>query len=51
MSRHPSLKVSSLGAGKRSVMTRVERLEQLKIERRWKKGEDVTGLPKTKVRS
>ncbi|MDC1141587.1 small basic protein [Planctomycetota bacterium] len=48
MSRHPSLKVSSLGAQRRSVMTRVERLEKLKVELRWKEGQDVTGLPKTK---
>jgi len=31
------------------VRPRQERLEQLKIERRWKKGDKVTGLPKTKV--
>jgi len=49
MSRHPSLKVSALGSKKRSVLTRLERLEQLKIERRWKQGDDVTGLPKTRV--
>ena len=49
MSRHPSLKVSALGSKKRSVLTRLERIEQLKIERRWKKGDGVTGLPKTRV--
>lgn len=49
MSRHPSLKVSALGSKKRSVLTRLERLEQLKIERRWKQGDNVTGLPKTRV--
>ena len=49
MSRHPSLRVSSLGAKVRSVLTRTERLNQLKIERRWKPGDKVTGLPKTKI--
>lgn len=49
MSRHPSLKVSALGTKRRNVMTRQERIEQLKFERRWKKGDKVTGLPKTKV--
>lgn len=49
MSRHPSLKVSALGMQKRSVLTRQERIEQLKIERRWQKGDKVTGLPKTRV--
>lgn len=49
MSRHPSLKVSALGTQKRSVLTRQERIEQLKIERRWKQGDKVTGLPKTRV--
>ncbi|MCB9932580.1 MAG: small basic protein [Planctomycetes bacterium] len=49
MSRHPSLKTSALGSKKRSVLTRQERLEQLKIERRWKQGDNVTGLPKTRV--
>ena len=49
MSRHPSLKVSALGSKKRSVLTRQERIEQLKIERRWKQGDGVTGLPKTRV--
>ncbi len=49
MSRHSSLKVSSLGVKRRSVLKRIERIEQLKIERRWKEGEAVTGLPKTRV--
>lgn len=49
MSRHRSLKTSGLGAKKRSVLKRQERLDQLKVERRWKDGENVTGLPKTRV--
>jgi small basic protein (TIGR04137 family) len=49
MSRHSSLKVSSLGVRRRSVLKRIERIEKLKIERRWKEGDPVTGLPKTKT--
>jgi small basic protein (TIGR04137 family) len=49
MSRHSSLKISALGSKRRSVLKRVERIEKLKIERRWKDGDAVTGLPKTKV--
>jgi small basic protein (TIGR04137 family) len=48
MSRHPSLKVSSLGVKRRSVLKRIERIEKLKRQRRWKEGDNVTGLPKTK---
>lgn len=49
MSRHASLKTSGLGAKKRSVLKRNERIDQLTVERRWKKGDAVTGLPKTRV--
>ncbi len=49
MSRHRSLKVSSLGNRVRSVLKRSERIAQLGVERRWNEGDDVTGLPKTKV--
>lgn len=49
MSRHSSLRSSALGAQKRSVLTRQERIEKLKLERRWKDGDQVTGLPKTRV--
>ncbi len=49
MSRHASLKVSSLANKVRSVLTRAERIELLKVERRWKDGDNVTGLPKTRV--
>lgn len=49
MSRHSSLKTSKLGTQKRSVLKRGERIEKLKIERRWKQGDSVTGLPKTRV--
>jgi small basic protein (TIGR04137 family) len=49
MSRHASLKVSALTTANRSVLKRQERIAQLGVERRWKDGDDVTGLPKTKV--
>jgi len=49
MSRHASLKVSALTTANRSVLKRQERINQLSVERRWKDGDDVTGLPKTKV--
>jgi len=49
MSRHSSLKSKGLGAQKRSVLKRQERIEKLTIERRWKSGDAVTGLPKTRV--
>jgi small basic protein (TIGR04137 family) len=49
MSRHASLKISGLGVKKRSVLKRQERIAQLTIERRWKQGDAVTGLPKTRV--
>jgi small basic protein (TIGR04137 family) len=49
MSRHSSLKISKLATKNRSVLTRSERIAQLKVERRWKDGDAVTGLPKTKV--
>ncbi|MCB1127840.1 MAG: small basic protein [Verrucomicrobiae bacterium] len=48
MSLHNSLKSgSSLGA-KRSVLKRMERVELLKKRGKWKDGDRVTGLPKTK---
>ncbi|KAA0209638.1 small basic protein [bacterium] len=49
MSRHASLKVNTLATKNRSVLKRQERIAQLTVERRWKEGDDVTGLPKTKV--
>ncbi len=49
MSRHASLKVSALANKVRSVLTRGERIELLKVEKRWKDGDNVTGLPKTRV--
>jgi small basic protein (TIGR04137 family) len=49
MGLHSSLKSKGLGAQKRSVLKRQERINKLKLERRWKTGDNVTGLPKTRV--
>jgi small basic protein (TIGR04137 family) len=48
MSQHRSLKGSSTIKAKRNVMKRFERLEVLKKQGRWKDGQRVFGLPKTK---
>jgi small basic protein (TIGR04137 family) len=48
MSQHSSLKSGSKIAAKRSVLKRFERIEVLKRRGRWKEGDPVLGLPKTK---
>jgi small basic protein (TIGR04137 family) len=48
MSQHRSLKGSSQIKAKRNVMKRFERVEVLKRQGRWKDGQRVFGLPKTK---
>ena len=48
MSRHPSLKVSGKIRKKRNVLQRFERIDLLSKDGRWKKGDRVLGLPKTK---
>jgi small basic protein (TIGR04137 family) len=48
MSRHPSLKVNSKIRAKRNVMKRYERIDTLIEDGRWKEGDKVLGLPKTK---
>lgn len=48
MSQHRSLKGSSKIAAKRNVLKRFERVEILKRQGRWKEGQRVFGLPKTK---
>jgi small basic protein (TIGR04137 family) len=48
MSQHRSLKGSSTIKAKRNVMKRFERVEVLKKQGRWKDGQRVFGLPKTK---
>ena len=48
MSQHRSLKGSSTIKAKRNVMKRFERVEVLKKQGRFKDGQRVFGLPKTK---
>ena len=47
MSIHPSLKTKSVVV-KRNVLKRFERIKLLKKQGKWKEGDRVTGLPKTK---
>ena len=49
MSIHRSLKVKGNVAGKRNVLKRFERVDQLKKEGRLAEDQNVLGLPKTKV--
>lgn len=48
MSQHPSLRVGGKIRQKRNVLKRFERLDVLKADGRWKDGDKVLGLPKTK---
>ena len=48
MSQHASLKSDKIQA-RRNVLKRFERIEVLKKQGRWKEGQRVFGLPKTKV--
>lgn len=48
MSQHSSLKTGGKIAAKRSVMKRFERVEALKRRGKWKDGDRILGLPKTK---
>lgn len=49
MSQHRSLKAAAITGAKRNVLKRFERIEILKKQGRWKEGDRVTGLPKTRV--
>ena len=49
MSRHPSLKGTSKIVKKRNVLKRFERINVMQKQERWKEGDKVLGLPKTKV--
>ena len=46
MSIDRSLKIKGALSRHRNVLSRNERIEQLKNEDRWEEGDDVTGLPK-----
>jgi small basic protein (TIGR04137 family) len=48
MSQHPSLRVGGKIRKKRNVLKRFERIDILKETNRWKDGDNVLGLPKTK---
>ena len=48
MSRHPSLKSTGKIKSKRNVLKRYERIDILTRNGRWKEGDKVLGLPKTK---
>lgn len=49
MSLHPSLRSGGAIKAKKSVMKRFERIEILKKKGKWKEGNSVYGLPKTKI--
>jgi small basic protein (TIGR04137 family) len=44
-----SLKIRRGMVRSRSVLTRAERIERLKVADRWKEGDSPTGLPKVRV--
>lgn len=48
MSQHRSLRASSITGAKRNVLKRFERVAILKKLGKWKEGDRVLGLPKTK---
>ncbi len=48
MSIHPSLKTRGAVSERRNVLKRFERIDILKERERYKDGEKVWGLPKTK---
>ena len=50
MSRHPSLHIRGAIGAKRNVLKRYERIDILKQDQRYKDGQRVWGLPKTKPR-
>jgi len=48
MSQHTSLRSASRITAKRNVMKRFERIDLLRAQGKWKKGDRAVGLPKTK---
>jgi small basic protein (TIGR04137 family) len=46
MSIDPSLKIKNALTRHRNVLSRAERIEQLKNEERWSEGDSLLGLPK-----
>lgn len=48
MSVHPSLKIKGASQTARNVLKRIERIKKLTAEGRFKDGQKIWGLPKTK---
>jgi len=48
MSQHRSFKTGGRIKSKRNVLKRFERVDKLKKDGKWKDGDRVVGLPKTK---
>lgn len=48
MSQHPSLRVDSVGAKHRNVLSRLERIKKMKDSGKWGDRETALGLPKIK---
>ncbi len=48
MSQHRSFKTGGRTKSKRNVLKRFERVDKLTNEGKWKEGDRVVGLPKTK---
>ena len=44
-----SLKIRRGGMGNRNVLTRVERIQKLEENERWREGDPLMGLPKVRV--
>ena len=44
-----SLRIRRGGIGNRNVLTRVERIEKLEQNERWREGDSIMGLPKVRV--
>ncbi|HBE70585.1 MAG TPA: small basic protein [Planctomycetaceae bacterium] len=49
MTLDKSLKVSGGAIKTRNVLTRVERIKQMQKQDRWKEGDPIMGMPKTRV--
>lgn len=49
MSIHPSLTISEKDKKVRSVLSRAERIKQMREKNKWKQGDTVFGLPKLKT--
>ena len=48
MSQHPSLRMDSVGAKHRNVLSRLERIKKMQEENRWQERPSIYNLPKIK---